>query len=273
MAMNDKWRIPMPRKTMCYLYCMLLEIVLVACAGKSLPPVTTRPPEGGPGQSTPTGVSTEMIRPTIVLPTVRLSTTELPLTPVVSPTGTLTPRSIVTHTPSATTNPTTMPKARVTTPAKCGLQPGTLSNNRTGSKDEQIEAQGTVILCAEPDQREVPEAMVDLDHGTWAAGERSDLEYSESLGSMVFDSLKPIHRALLGPASKTEPELAGCLRSRSDLSKIPNGSLFVGASFCVLTNEGRMAQVKVDQLYPLGYGTLQISFVTWSNIVSIPATP
>lgn len=144
------------------------------------------------------------------------------------------------------------------------------SGNQTGGTNSPIIAQGRVILCTESNKHDVPEALLDLDTGTVAAGEKSDLEYVESVGSMPFDLLEPAYGTWMGPASTVEPGLEGCLRARDKLVNFGSGSIFVGVHFCLLTNEGHVSQIKVEQLHPLGYETLQINFVTWNNVVATP---
>lgn len=144
--------------------------------------------------------------------------------------------------------------------------------------------QGTAILCINrslfsPTDYDViepfREAMLDLDSG-FADIEYSDIAFSVD-GSGDFSSLWPVNGAravvwsLYWNGSEVEyPPQPTYLECR-DQSLDPNSSDEEPAYMCVVTNDGYVARLKVEAFSPVpSIRSLEISFVTWSHVISPP---
>jgi len=229
----------------------------------------------------------EPIRTTVAVATVSPShvplptdTTLPPSMPANTPWLTLTPAPTrPTATPVATATSAPSPIPMPTLPAACGTAsiggPGT----QHPDSRHRIATQGVAILCAQltfgpgrPQPVRVPQALIDLDTGT-PQPESSDLEFEVTAGSDIFYLFAPVNGAQLGPVTEDEPGFDGCLRMQSEFTEDAHVEVATGDYFCVLTNNGHTAQVKVETYNPLGpyVLALEVSFITWADVIPTPA--
>lgn len=195
-------------------------------------------------------------------------------TPTQAPSETRSPTIAVTITPSL------IPFPSPTLPPDCGTtklgNPGT----QTKESNHSILAEGTAILCNygslfEEYPKIVPlrEAMLDLDSGVITIETAADIGFGVG-GRMRFFSISEINNALVSVWSLSgvtlehppQPTFDQC-KHRVNLYNNDNEPEYV----CVITNEGHIARVKVEQYDPVQQvASMEISFITWEEQVEKP---
>lgn len=133
-----------------------------------------------------------------------------------------------------------------------------------------IRQQGFVPLFADLAQPDGPDAHLDLDTGEKYDVEESDIKFVISQGTVQVYLLQPVNGATAAAVGETEPGLEGCRLVLDALSAGNIPETRVSLYLCVLTNDGRLSQLRVDEIGHLGPGSLQVSFVTWEEVIRAP---
>jgi hypothetical protein len=130
---------------------------------------------------------------------------------------------------------------------------------------------GSVILSATFNAIERgiedPTAYLDLDTGYTGDIIAADIRFDFGGGSDEFYSLDPVNGSLAKRVGTSEPEFELCETAIDTLADWLSEA-FVGEYLCVLTNQGRLARVRVDALNPEELGSIQISFTTWDGVIT-----
>jgi len=130
---------------------------------------------------------------------------------------------------------------------------------------------GSVVLSATFNAVEQgiedPTAYLDLDTGRIGDIAAGDIRFDFGGGSDVFYSLDPVNGSLAEGVGTSEPEFELCEAAIDTLADWLSEA-FVGEYLCVLTNQGRLAKVRVDALNPEELGSIKVSFTTWQKIVA-----
>ncbi len=98
----------------------------------------------------------------------------------------------------------------------------------------------------------------------------NDLQLGVSLGNMVSLTLRPIRGARMALVETTRSSFSDCRASIPEMTTEVEPRLGKGYSFCVLTSDGHLSRVVIDEWFPMGWESLKISFLTWSTVVQIP---
>ncbi len=144
---------------------------------------------------------------------------------------------------------------------------GVLTSNTVYQSD-------TLILSATFNviEREIQSstAYLDLDTGEIGNSVTSDIQFDFGGGSDVFYALIPINGAVNKRVGEVTPGYEGC---QSLLNSFTEGAAeaLENEYMCVLTNQGRLAQVRVDEILPYeielrDIGRIQISFIVWHTM-------
>jgi len=123
---------------------------------------------------------------------------------------------------------------------------------------------GSITLLADPALLENPEAYLDLDTGEQRIAE-GDIRFTVSGGSMSFYTLEPVNGGRANFVGEEEPGVAGCQQVADSLSEGNIPEIAVGHYLCAETNQGRLAQLRIDKVNPQGKNSLQVSFITWET--------
>ncbi len=144
-----------------------------------------------------------------------------------------------------------------------------LSMCNNGATNTPACQSGTVTLSADYDYEppDTPDAYLDLDTGTVGNTIDSDIKFIVSGGSDMFNVLYPVNGALASSMGVDEPGFDRCKDSVDSLADWNIPEVFPDNYLCVLTNQGRLAQLQIDVVNPLGPGSLQVSFTIWEETV------
>lgn len=123
-----------------------------------------------------------------------------------------------------------------------------------------------------------PHCAVDLDAGECAcvvtvdgdgteppghpSGKNDDFRLEPS-GSRLY--VQPRHRTLLAKPTPSPSELTGCTAAQYANARIRVDGLSKGSSICVRTNEGRYAEITVDQTIVSRADHISLSYRTWEK--------
>lgn len=189
-----------------------------------------------------------------------------------------------TPTSSVTATPSLIPFPSPTLPPDCGTsklgQPGTQKLNDGNAPSVLV--QGTAILCTSNviltgDETFVieQEAMLDLDTGK-GDSEHADVVF-DVFGRMNFYSILHFNEAVSQSWSlevedlRVKPPPQPTYDQCKEQYVNPNQTDNEPAYLCVITNDGHVSRVKVEKFNPIdGVQSMEISFVTWSEIVVHP---
>ena len=118
---------------------------------------------------------------------------------------------------------------------------------------------------------ESTEAFLDLDSGKKHNDTRSEIYYAYSCGSMCWNTGEVIGEALSIRVGIEEPGYEGCLKAFLEKGTDRLGlRMAVGHYTCILTSEGRIAQVRVDEIASSGHeGDITVSFTTWEPVILV----
>lgn len=161
-----------------------------------------------------------------------------------------TPTSASIQVPSATPEPVP--------PTSTPVQP-------TPSENTIEVIRGSITLFADPTMLEKSAAYLDLDTGEQHIAE-GDIRFTVSGGSMSFYTLEPVNGGRANFVGEEEPGHAGCQQVADSLSKGNIPEIAVGHYLCAETNQGRLAQLRIDKVNPQGKNSLQVSFITWETV-------
>ena len=112
--------------------------------------------------------------------------------------------------------------------------------------------------------------LLDLDAGKIASAYEADFKFVMGRGTMIVFVVSPYNTARLEHAGDDEPGFTGCKDMLSKLRTTNDPRVYSGSYFCVLTNENRLAEVRLDNIdfYNQGYdAALSITFITWDEII------
>lgn len=103
----------------------------------------------------------------------------------------------------------------------------------------------------------------DLDEGSVGSDSGADIWFEAETATERY--ITPWGNVKLAAAGMSPPGFKGCRdaflsRSRIDINELP-----VGSYICVLTNEGRHSQVRIDAPVGESPGTLEIDYITWGK--------
>jgi hypothetical protein len=105
-----------------------------------------------------------------------------------------------------------------------------------------------VELLFDSAETQHPNASVDLDTVQVSDSSESDITLIVSGGTMLFNTLQPVHGAKASvirsePVSQGRCAQSGDARSDRNIPDFPPGTFL-----CVLTNQGRFVRVRIDQV-------------------------
>ena len=190
------------------------------------------------------------------------------------------PSQISNPTISITATPSLIPFPSPTLPPDCGMTKRGKPGTQLKESNPAVLVEGTAILCNHGSLFEefpviIPlrEAMLDLDTGIATIEASADIGFGVG-GRMRFYSLSEINDALVSVWSLSgitlehppQPTFDQC-KQRVNLFNNDNEPEYV----CVITNEGRIARVKVEKYNPVQQVySMEISFITWDERVEKP---
>lgn len=126
---------------------------------------------------------------------------------------------------------------------------------------------GSIPLYASADYPQSPDSHLDLDTGlSWQVTTQADIKFAVSNNSQSSYFLQPVNGAWANLVGTNEPEFNGCKQTITALKPNPITDLEVGTYLCVLTNQGHLAQLKVEKLHNLGEGSIRLRFITWDEM-------
>lgn len=199
------------------------------------------------------------------------------LTPTMTPTTTSTASPTSWIIALLTTTPTMYPMP--TLPPDCGTVRLGSAGTQTIDNPQKILIQGTAILCgqiyfspvAPPKTISVIEGMIDLDNGKIDFAS-ADIEFCPGGGSMIFYGFCDMNNAFVRVYSLNgltmehakEPTLDECQNITAPYGNDHDNEPEYA---CVITKQGNISRIKVEQYNPLGKNvmSLEISFVTWKK--------
>jgi len=194
-----------------------------------------------------------------------------------------------TQVPSNTSSPTIAmpsetPFPTPTFPPECGTpklgKPGTQEINSSNAPSVLVQGTATlctnhVILTGEGVFVIDREAILDLDTGL-ADTERADVVF-DVLGSMNFYLISHFNHAVSQYWSLQAEEFQVKYPPQPTYDQCKEQYIYPGQSdnepayLCVITNEGHVSRVKVEDFNPVQeVQSMSISFVTWSEVVVHP---
>lgn len=195
------------------------------------------------------------------IPTLTITRTNIP-----SQTSTSTPTNTVEFTAIPTTMPseTSIPGVLVLSPDQsCQLVP---KPEMTVNSLPEIYLEGKFYLCRQW-PLEDPLVTFDLDYGRVGNNSGVDIKYSitkATIDNTIQYTLYRINSARLYQTEEIQPSLEKCQLIIS--TEVETGVMSAsGAIACLVTNEGRIAYIRVEQLNPYGWGSIAISFITWQK--------
>jgi hypothetical protein len=115
---------------------------------------------------------------------------------------------------------------------------------------------------------EIPASLLDLDSGILGNPDEVDLWFAHGGGTAAIFPIITANGSLTKFMGFDEPGYEGCLSVIEEFTpgSVPNWR--EGGYICVLTNEGRLSQVKTEDFYFEGPNAmLRVSFITWRKIV------
>ena len=106
--------------------------------------------------------------------------------------------------------------------------------------------------------------MVDFDNGTTGGRDGADIWFEAVTATERY--LVPVNGAQMAFAGGTSINLAGCQALASyTTGRIAIEAFPVGMYVCVKTDEGRIAQFRVNAAPGASPGTMEIGYTTWAN--------
>lgn len=125
--------------------------------------------------------------------------------------------------------------------------------------------QGNVLLNAVYlEEEDRGQEQFDLDTGGFNEQGGGDLRFTSGHGSMEFLALDPENGALARSVGLLKATIDDC---KTILDGAPEGSvpeIGPGTYICVLTTQGNISRVRVENLYPgVHDDRIEISYVTW----------
>ncbi len=173
-----------------------------------------------------------------------------------------------TPTPTHLVPVTSEPAAPTSTPIQVTLIPPPLTPEAQQEPlawNPREVVSGSVTLLADAALLEKPEAYLDLDTGEQRIAE-GDIRFVVSGGSMIFYTLEPVNGGRAASMGPEAPGLDGCQEAVASLSEGNIPEIVAGYYVCAITNQGRLAQLWIDEVNPQGKNSLQISFITWEAV-------
>ncbi len=111
-------------------------------------------------------------------------------------------------------------------------------------------------------------STLDLDSGAIGNLDEADIWFIGDGGSDDFYLIGNITGSLSKYMGFDEPDYEGCLTVIEELSESHIPDWREGGYICVLTNEGRISQVKTEDFYFEGPNVmLRVSFITWRKVI------
>jgi len=105
---------------------------------------------------------------------------------------------------------------------------------------------------------------VDLDEGVVGAGEDADIWFEALTATERY--VTPRNRAKIAKVGTRSVGSVGCMATSLSSSKIDINDLPEGTYVCVLTNEGRFSQFRVNAPVGPSPGTLSVGYTTWEKV-------
>jgi hypothetical protein len=141
------------------------------------------------------------------------------------------------------------------------------------------ELENTVVLEAGRYRNEYPygepnsestHSTLDLDSGAIGNLDEADIWFIGDGGSNDFYLIGNITGSLSKYMGFDEPGYEGCLAVIEELTPGHVPDWREGGYICVLTGEGRLSQVKTEDIYNEGNNVmLKVSFITWDQIIDV----
>jgi hypothetical protein len=134
-----------------------------------------------------------------------------------------------------------------------------------GDNSDNIHISGKTYFCPQNNT-----SSFDLDNGILTNAEDSQTDISFNLGKATIDSqvfyyFQGVNEAIIREFGKNEPSYEDCLKIISGLERTRVLFAEKGSIGCVLTNEGRFAFIRVEELNPKGIDSIAITFITWET--------
>ncbi len=138
---------------------------------------------------------------------------------------------------------------------------------RTPDPSEAVHQAGTIRLHANFQSLNEEDSLLNLDWPAIQDTTQSDIQFiiSRGGGGRYFYYFMMIHGAKGRGAGFVEPGIEGCTAIQEDLAPVIIDDISVGNFICVLTNQNRMAQVRIEDinLDQVIEGWIEISYQTW----------
>lgn len=131
----------------------------------------------------------------------------------------------------------------------------------------QPKVQPTAPLQAKPvtystGRLSVPQTHTfDIDRGGVGKGAADDMWFQAKTAKDLY--LTPRNGAKMSVSGKRNRGLAGCRTARYSAGATPLARLPVGTYICVRTNEGRIAEFRINGISGSGAKTLSLGYTTW----------
>lgn len=132
------------------------------------------------------------------------------------------------------------------------------------SDEDDVYLQGKFSLCYAPEF-----TAFDLDKGTMENSASSISDIQLEMGHAEIDDqdlyyITEINNSRLDQSNTEFPDYDYC---NQRISSQEDGWFFIlgtaESAACILTNEGRLAMIHVEQINPYGWGSIEITFITW----------
>jgi hypothetical protein len=141
---------------------------------------------------------------------------------------------------------------------------------RLGASSGQIRRAGQLTVhphCAVDLDQGVCECIVTLDGDarespSHPSGKHDDFRLEPS-GSRLY--LRPQHGTSLAKGTSIESGLTGCMAAQYTKTRLRVDGLSTGTYICVHTNEGRYAEVRVEDAIRAGAERVLLSYKTWDR--------
>ena len=117
---------------------------------------------------------------------------------------------------------------------------------------------------------ESTDSSLDLDSGLIGDFDEADIWFVGDGGSDIFYGICNLNGTLSKNMGFDEPGYEGCLAVIEELTSGEIPDWREGGYICVLTSEGRISQVKTEDIYDEGNNVmLKVSFITWDQTIDV----
>lgn len=123
---------------------------------------------------------------------------------------------------------------------------------------------GTVVLSTSWLLPNVEDAYFDFDAGHKIFDQKADIYYYVSRGTAYFNLIDVINGAKAKSLGEIAPGYDGCYHVLGEMSETSGPVAKLDGYSCLLTNEGRLVQVRVERVEVLrDKGILVLTYIVW----------